>query len=93
MSVDLEVRKKAPKYLKGYPSLAAFIAKDCYNNNAVYRRFNRLSARNILQLQSDLMELEVLQDALDEEDIFGSRKDKASARDWDLLKEESSGGK
>lgn len=74
------------KYLKGYPSLAAFVASDSYHDTAIFRRFNRLSARNLLQLQSDLMELEAQQDALDEEDLHASTRDKEGARDWQILK-------
>ena len=56
-------------YVKGYPSLAAFIASDSDKSTAIYRRFDRLSARNLLYLQSELVELEAQQDALDEEDL------------------------
>ncbi|KAL8933387.1 MAG: hypothetical protein Q9211_005810 [Gyalolechia sp. 1 TL-2023] len=84
---DLEMEEFPRRYIKGYPSLAAFIASDSYNSTAIYRRFTRLSARNLLHLQSDLMELEARQDALDTEDLQGSRLEKVSARDWQALKE------
>ena len=72
-------------YVKGYPSLAAFIASDCDKSTAIYRRFDRLSARNLLYLQSELLELEARQDALDAEDSRGTLKDKESARSWQTL--------
>ena len=68
-------------YVKGYPSLAAFIASDCDKSTAIYRRFDRLSARNLLYLQSELLEL----DALDAEDSRGLIEDKESSRNWQSL--------
>lgn len=73
-------------YVKGYPSLAAFIASDQDKSTAIYRRFDRLSARNLLYLQSELQELEARQDALDAEDLQGDRQAKKSARNWQVLK-------
>ena len=75
------------EYVRGYPSLAAFIASDCDRSTAIYRRFGRLSARNLLYLQSELVELEARQDALDAEDSRGTLEDKKSARDWQTLQE------
>lgn len=73
-------------YVKGYPSLAAFIASDCDRSTAIYRRFDRLSARNLLYIQSELVELEARQDAFDAEDLRGTLEDKDSARNWQTLK-------
>ena len=73
-------------YVKGYPSLAAFIASDCDKSTVIYRRFGRLSARNLLYLQSELVELEARQDALDAEDLRGTLEHKESARDWRTLR-------
>lgn len=86
MPYDLDMENVPMRYLKGYPSLAAFIASDSYHSTAIFRRFHRLSARNLLQLQSDLVKLEVQQDALDGEDLQASTHDKAGARDWQILK-------
>lgn len=88
---DMEMDEVPRKYIKGYPSLAAFIASDSYNSTAIYRRFTRLSARNLLHLQSELMELEARQDALDEGYLQGSTDEKVSARDWQALKERATG--
>ncbi|KAL2038991.1 hypothetical protein N7G274_008331 [Stereocaulon virgatum] len=73
-------------YIKGYPSLAAFIASDKDKSTAIYRRFDRLSARNLLYLQSELVELEARQDELDAEDRNRTTGEKASTRDWEILK-------
>jgi hypothetical protein len=76
-------------YVKGYPSLAAFIASDRDKSTAIYRRFDRLSARNLLYLQSELQELEERQDAFDAEDLHGGREEKKSARNWQVLKKKA----
>jgi hypothetical protein len=76
-------------YVKGYPSLAAFIASDRDKSTAIYRRFDRLSARNLLYLQSELQELEERQDAFDAEDLHGGLQEKKSARNWQVLKKKA----
>ena len=83
-----DIEKDAVKvvYVKGYPSLAAFIASDRDKSTAIYRRFDRLSARNLLYMQSELQELEERQDTLDAEDLHGDLQAKKSARNWQVLK-------
>ena len=90
MPTKLEDCEVSVKYIKGYPSLAAFIASDTHKSTAIYRRFDRLSARNLLYLQSDLIELETVQDALDENDLHGSTFDKECVRNWQVLKARAS---
>jgi hypothetical protein len=74
-------------YIKGYASLAAFIAEDRDKSTAIFRRFDRLSARNLLYLQSELAELEAKQDAFDKEDFKAGTEEKASARSWPIFKQ------
>ena len=81
---------ESPAYVEGYPSLAAFIASDCDKSTSIYRRFDRLSARNLLYLQSELIELEAQQDQFDAEDLRGSIEDKKSARSWQSLRQRAS---
>src|SRR5690606_35682411 len=50
----------------GYPSFANWIARDTDSEIFVFRRFARLSARNVLHLQSQLYELETKLDILDQ---------------------------
>lgn len=50
----------------GYPALASWIGRDPDGETLVFRRFRRLSARNILHLQSQLIQLEQEIDDLDE---------------------------
>ena len=64
--VDLEAMSTAPSHLEGYPTFAAFIAKD--KDAAIYRRFENLSARNLLYLQSELHDLERQLEDIDRED-------------------------
>ena len=42
----------------GYPALAKWIARDPDNETLIFRRFDRLAARNILHLQAQLIALE-----------------------------------
>ena len=77
------------RYVKGYPSLAAFIASDRDKSTSIYRRFDRLSARNLLYLQSELVELEARQDVYDAEDRDLATHEKASTRNWGIFKEKA----
>jgi hypothetical protein len=79
-------------YIKGYASLAAFIAEDRDKSTAIFRRFDRLSARNLLYLQSELAELEAKQDAFDREDLKAGTEEKASARSWPVFKRRAEEG-
>ncbi|KAH8724360.1 hypothetical protein GQ44DRAFT_655147 [Phaeosphaeriaceae sp. PMI808] len=60
---DIEVGRR---YARGYASFAEFVASD--PELAIYRRFQHLSARNILYLQSELVEAENQLAEFDKED-------------------------
>jgi hypothetical protein len=67
----IEPAKKEPdmidaSQLHGHAVFADFIASD--DELSVYKSFNRLSARNLLYLQSELLELEALLAEFDERD-------------------------
>ena len=47
--------------LEGYPSLSEDIASDPDRTSLVFRRFDKLAVRNLLYLQSELVELEAMQ--------------------------------
>jgi len=70
----------------GFPALASWIARDPDNESFVFRKFDRLGARNILHLQSQLIALENELDQLDEEarrsNDFEARQ---SSRRWETL--------
>lgn len=70
------------RYLSGFPSLAAFIASDRDQTSAIFKRFNRLAARNLLHLQSELAELQAKQDRLDEAELNGDLASKQYSRNW-----------
>lgn len=55
-------------YIQGLPSLAAFIASDKDRSTFIYKRFDRLAARNLLILQSELAELQSKLDGYDQDD-------------------------
>ncbi|KAK2761714.1 hypothetical protein FQN54_001542 [Arachnomyces sp. PD_36] len=70
----------------GYPSLAAWIARDPDNEAFVFRKFDRLAARNILHLQSRLIALEKEIDDLDEAARRSSDLEaRESSRRWETL--------
>lgn len=88
MSKDLERDTVVVTYINGYPSLASFIASDRDHSTSLYRRFDRLAARNLLYLQSELLELEARQDAFDADDLrdaIHNEEVKASVRNWEVL--------
>ncbi|CAG7561059.1 unnamed protein product [Fusarium equiseti] len=68
-------------YIDGYPSLSYFIASDKDGTSAIFKRFNRLAARDLLILQSELAELEAKLDSFDEEDRT-SRESLQALRNW-----------
>ena len=67
-----------------YRTFADFIATD--DELFVFRRFDRLNARNLLYLQSELIALETQLSEYDSEDIKDGSKDVIlSARCWETL--------
>jgi hypothetical protein len=91
MSDDSHDGRVQVNYVNGYASLASFIASDADRGTAIFRRFDRLSARNLLHLQSELEELQELQDQFDKEDSRGTTSVKAGIRNLSLLKERARG--
>ena len=55
------------KYPMGFPRYAAFVAFDEDKSTTIYRRFDRLASRDLLNKESELAELESKQDKLDED--------------------------
>jgi hypothetical protein len=67
-----------------YSTFADFIATD--DELPIFRRFDRLNARNLLYLQGELIALEVQLQALDDEDAKnGSMDVMLSAKCWETL--------
>ena len=76
-----------PARLDGFPALAYFIGED--TDAEIFRRFNRLGARNLLYLQSIVNELEGKLDDLDKYDAehaAGNPKIRLSARRYGDLR-------
>ena len=73
------------RYLEGFPSLSHFIGGD--SQEAIYRRFGSLSARNLLYQQSELHRLEHELELYDEEDAqdLDNVSAQQRARQWEYL--------
>jgi hypothetical protein len=75
--------------VNGFPSLAAFVASDADKTTLIFKRFDRLAARNLLHLQSELARLQKKLDSLDEgtrkndDDPKNVLKRKQYLRNWD----------
>ncbi|ORX92926.1 hypothetical protein BCR34DRAFT_608683 [Clohesyomyces aquaticus] len=70
----------------GYPTLAHYIARDPDNETYVFRKFNRMGARNLLHLQCKIIALEKEIDDLDDaaQRSKDSKAQQASLR-WETL--------
>ena len=68
--------------LDGYPAFAEFIARD--RDAAIYRKFERLSARNLLYQQSELHDLERQLDCMDQQEAkdIDDQEARNAAADW-----------
>jgi hypothetical protein len=64
---NIELNRSKP--INGFPRFASKIASDPDKTTTIYRRFDRLSARNLLFLEAELAELEALQDRQDAADL------------------------
>ncbi|RYP44834.1 hypothetical protein DL768_008733 [Monosporascus sp. mg162] len=72
----------------GYAAVAAWVARDPDNETYIYRKFDRLGARNLLYLQSQLITLEEEVNAHDIEYRSSLEKRKV-AREWEKFREDS----
>lgn len=85
-------------YVPGYASLAAFIAKEPDHSTAIYHRFDELSARNLLYMQSELSKLKAKQAEFDQDDWRLWKQDvkgievQKRASDWKVLEDEARSG-
>lgn len=78
------------KYGDGYPALADFIAQDPDHETFVFRRFKALGARNILNLQGELIKLEDDVAALEQEAADNVDPElHLSMRSWTVLNKNS----
>jgi hypothetical protein len=92
---DVEASVPTIRALDGFPSLAEFIASDADHTSLVFKRFDKLAARNLLYLQSELAELQARQNEFDAQDRsfeHGGREMKECAMHWERFKEAAQGG-
>lgn len=95
MSIDPEKTSDAVLYLTGFGSFSNVIASDDDHTSAIYKRFDKLCARDLLYYQSELAELQRRQDLYDKEDaidVIALTSDdwehiRRNAQDWTTLKE------
>jgi hypothetical protein len=66
----------------GFAGVATFIASDKEHSTSIYRQFQKIAARNILYLQSELRELELRQEEFDRDDANGDLDATQAAMDW-----------
>ena len=88
-SMSTSSGSRVPKrYPNGFAKVAAFIAGDPDKTTTIYRRFDRLMARNLLHLQSRVQKLEALQDKLDHENLVDGDEDTVrAASSWEDFEE------
>jgi hypothetical protein len=78
---------------EGFAAVAEWIARDPDSEAFIFRKFDKLAARNILFLQARIMALERELEALDKE--ISNTNDmtlKDAARTWEVLVEQDSQG-
>ncbi|KAK4103455.1 hypothetical protein N658DRAFT_421565 [Parathielavia hyrcaniae] len=78
---------------EGFAAVAEWIALDADNETFIFRRFDKLAARNLLVLQARIMSLEKQLEALDTEVSLNSDMTlKDAARTWEVLVEQEAQG-
>ncbi|KAI0855357.1 hypothetical protein F4860DRAFT_519960 [Xylaria cubensis] len=81
--------------LEGYAAVAGWIALDPDNETFVFRKFDKLAARNLLCMQSELLSIEKELTVFDSQDAQEAQDDlraKDTARTWETLINRSSTG-
>ena len=82
-----EEEANSSEQLIGFADVASFIAEDKEHSSSIYRRYEKLAARNLLYLQAELKELEVDLEGLDCEDARGGTAEMLAAMDWQGLRD------
>ncbi len=74
-------------YRDGIAATASFLSSDPDHETFIFRRFDNVAARNLLQLQSELIELERRQFVLDKYAAISHHAElPLSNRDWTRMK-------
>ena len=82
MAVDEEKSTRPYQNLSGFGSFSHFISSDSDHSTAVYRTFDRLSVRDLLHYEAELLELQALQDGYDREDAADACKADSASSEW-----------
>lgn len=69
-SLSIQLNKSEP--INGFPRVAHKIASDPDKTAFLFRRFDQLSARNLLYLEAELAELESQQNKFDDQDLIAA---------------------
>ncbi|KAF2188317.1 hypothetical protein K469DRAFT_703823 [Zopfia rhizophila CBS 207.26] len=90
----LDIEKAIPSshpswqtYPAGYSRFAAFLTADPNGSCTMFRRFDRVNARNLLVLESEISELEAKLDGLESRSRGWSLR--AGLKNWELLKSQA----
>ncbi|KAI1124716.1 hypothetical protein F5Y10DRAFT_280023 [Nemania abortiva] len=81
--------------LEGYAAVAGWLALDTDNETFVFRKFDKLAARNLLCIQSELFSIEKELEIFDNQDAQAAQDDlraKDTARTWETLVSRSRAG-
>ncbi|KAK8109230.1 hypothetical protein PG984_015031 [Apiospora sp. TS-2023a] len=70
-----------PPPLNNYSTFASFIAGDIDKSTLIFHRFDKLAARNLLMMQSELYELQTELDSIDRQDA-SSNESRNATQDW-----------
>lgn len=71
MSQSLGADQEKTLYVSGFAAFSDLIASDEDHTSAIYKRFDKLVARDLLYYESELMQLQTEQDRYDREDSQG----------------------
>ena len=77
-----EEKGSSAEELVGFAEVASFQAEDKEHSSSIYRRYERLAARNLLYLQAELRELELELEEFDRDDAQGDVEDMLAAMNW-----------
>jgi len=72
-------------FINGFPSTAELIARNPNHAFSMYRAFHRLTSRNLLQMEAELLELQKEQDDMDIVDFRGGPDSRQYFRSWKKL--------
>ncbi|KAJ8123427.1 hypothetical protein ONZ43_g621 [Nemania bipapillata] len=87
--------QRASLPLEGYAAVAGWIALDPDNETFIFRKFDKLAARNLLCIQSELLAIEKELAVFDSQDAEAAQEDlraKDMARTWETLVARSRAG-